>query len=59
MTTRPEMLREETMGREEALGVAGRFELLPPMLPLPGGLMRISRSIVQIPMLGVCEVAWC
>ena len=38
------------MGREEALRVAGRFESLHPSPPLSGGLMRIFRSIVQIPM---------
>jgi len=36
-----------------ALSVAGRFESLHPSLLLSGGLMRIFRAIVQIPMLAM------
>jgi hypothetical protein len=51
MPTRPEMLRDETMGREEALGVAGRFESLHPPLPLPCRLVGVLDSVIQIAVL--------
>jgi len=45
------MLRDETMGREEALGVAGRFESLHPPLPLPCRLVGVLDSVIQIAVL--------
>jgi hypothetical protein len=46
-----EMLGDGTIGRQEALGVAGRFEPLHPLLPLPSGLVRVLCPVVEIPML--------
>src|SRR5262245_31320312 len=53
MPTRPEMLSDGTLGREEALSVVGRFESLHPSLPPPGGLMRALCSTVEISMLAM------
>ena len=48
-----EVLRDGTLGREEALGVARGLEPLHVPLPLTGGLVGVLRAIVQIPMLAM------
>jgi hypothetical protein len=53
MTTQAEVLRDGTIGRQEALRVAGRFEPLHPLLSLPSGLVRVLGAIVEIPMLAM------
>ena len=53
MPARAEMLRDSVIGREKALGVSWRFELLHASLPLPGGLMQVLGVVVQIPMLAM------
>src|SRR5262245_8600027 len=52
-----EVLRDRTLGREEALRVARGLEPLEAPLPLPSGLMRVFCSIVPIPMLAMFH-AW-
>jgi hypothetical protein len=53
MSPRTEMLGDGTIGGEEPLSVARRLEPLPASLPLPCGLVRILRPIVQIAMLAM------
>jgi hypothetical protein len=48
-----EVLRDGTIGGEETLGVAREFEPLHTPLPLTGGLMRVLRAIIQIPVLAM------
>jgi hypothetical protein len=51
MPTRAEVLSDETIGREEPLGVPWRFEPLHVPLPLTGWLMRVLCTIIEIAML--------
>src|SRR5215813_11892356 len=53
MPARAKVLRDGTIGREETLRLARGFEPLPPLLPLTGRLMRIFRSVVEIPVLAM------
>ncbi len=53
MATQAEVLRDGTIGRQEALRVAGRFEPLHPLLSLPSGLVRVLGAIIEIPMLAM------
>src|SRR5262249_33683356 len=43
-----EVLRDGTVGREEALSVARGLEPLHPLLPRAGGLVRILRAVLEI-----------
>ena len=47
------VLGDGTIRREEALGVSWRFEPLHAPFPLAGGLVRVLRPIVEIPVLAV------
>jgi len=51
MPARAEVLRNRTIGCKETLSVAGRLKPLHTLLPLAGGLVRVLRTIIQIPML--------
>src|SRR5215510_13291416 len=51
MPARTEVLGDGTRGCEEPLGVARKLEPLHMPLPLAGGLVRILRPIVQVPVL--------
>jgi hypothetical protein len=51
MSAWTEMLGDRTIGREEALGLAWGLEALHTLLPLVGGLVRVLRPVIQIPML--------
>ena len=51
MPARAEVLRDGTIGREEALGLAGGLEPLHAPLPLAGGLVRVLGAIIEITML--------
>jgi hypothetical protein len=51
MPTRTGMLGDGTISREEPLSVARWFEPLHALLSLTRGLVRILRTVVQIPML--------
>ena len=51
MPTRTEVLCDWTIGGENALSVARRFEPLHLPLSLAGGLVGVLRTIIQIPML--------
>ena len=53
MPTRTEMLGDGPVGRKEPLRLARGFEPLHAPLPLPGGLVRILRSIIEIAMLAM------
>src|SRR5690349_17111476 len=57
MPTRAEVLHDGTIGGEESLGLTWGLKPLHPSLPLSGGLMRIFRAIVQIPILAMFH-AW-
>ena len=57
MPTGAEMLGDGPVGREEPLGVAWGFDPWHAPLPLPGGLVRILRSIIEIAMLAMFH-AW-
>jgi len=48
-----EMLRDGTIGGEEALGLPGGLEPLHPPLALASRLMRVFRAIVEVPVLAV------
>jgi hypothetical protein len=47
MSTRTEVLGDGTIGREETLGLARRFEPLHAPFPLAGGLMRLLCPIIE------------
>jgi hypothetical protein len=53
MPPQTEMLGDRAIGREKALSVAGGLEPLPPALPLPGWLVGVLRTIIQIAMLAM------
>src|SRR5581483_4108092 len=53
MPTRTEVLRDGAVSRKKTLSVPGRLEALHAPLPLPSRLMRVLRSIVEIPMLAM------
>jgi hypothetical protein len=53
MPARTEVLGDRTIGGEEPLGVARGFEPRHAPLALTHGLMRILRTVVQIPMLAM------
>ena len=46
-----EVLRDGTIGREEPLSVARGLESLHTVLPLPGGLMRVLRPVIEVAVL--------
>ena len=51
MPARTEMLGDGTIGCEETLGVTWGLKPLHVALPLAGGLVRVLRTIVEIPVL--------
>ena len=51
MPARAEVLRNRTIGGEETLSVAGGLTPLHLPLPLAGGLVRVLRAMIQVPML--------
>ena len=53
MPPQTEMLGDRAIGREKALSVAGGLEPLQPALPLPGWLVGVLRTIIQIAMLAM------
>src|SRR5215211_2232392 len=53
VASRAEMLGNGTIRGEESLGVPRGFEGLHPPLPLPGGLVRILRAVIEVPVLAV------
>jgi hypothetical protein len=53
MSAWTEMLGDRTIGREETLGLAWGLEALHTLLPLAGGLVRVLRPVIQIPMLAM------
>ena len=53
MPTGPEVLGDETIGSEKALGVPGRFESLHAPLALAGGLVGILRTVIEVFVLAV------
>ena len=53
MATQAEVLRDGTIGRQEALRVAGRFEPLHPLLSLPSRLVGVLSAIIEIPLLAM------
>ncbi len=53
MPARAKVLRDGTIGREETLSLAGRFELLHAPLPLACRLVRVLRAIIEIAMLAM------
>jgi hypothetical protein len=55
MTTRTEVLSNGAIGCEEPLCLTRRFKPLHSSLPLPGGLMRVLRTIIEIPMLAMFD----
>jgi hypothetical protein len=50
MPVRAEVLRDRTIGGEEALHVPGEFEPPDVSFPLAGGLMGVLGAIVQVAM---------
>jgi len=46
-------MSDGAIGGEEALGLPGRFEPLPPSFPLACGWVRVFRTVVQIAVLAV------
>jgi hypothetical protein len=50
MASRAAVLWDGTIGRQEPLGLARRFNPLPPPLALTGRLVGILRAIVHIPL---------
>src|SRR5262245_46955830 len=55
MPLRAEVLRDRTIGGEDALSALGWREAVHPSLPLPGRSVGILGTIVQIPVLSVCD----
>jgi hypothetical protein len=53
MPPRTKMLRDGPIGGKEPLGLTRRLKPLHAPLPLPGGLVRILRTVVEIPMLAM------
>ena len=53
MPARTEVLHDEAMGREKALGLARGLKPLHALLPLPAGLVRILCSIIEIAVLAM------
>jgi hypothetical protein len=53
MPSGPEVLCNGTIGSKEALGLPWRFEPLHPPLALAGGLVRIFRAVIQVPVLAM------
>jgi hypothetical protein len=51
--SRSEVLDDRTVGGEEALGLPWRFEPFHPALALAGGLARIFRPVMQVPVLAM------
>ncbi len=51
MPPRTEVLSDGSIGREKALGLPRRLEALHLLLPLAGGLVRVLRAVVQIPII--------
>ena len=51
MSAWTKMSGDKAIGREEALGVAGRLKALQVSLALPGGLVGVLGAIIEIPML--------
>ena len=47
-----EVLRDRTMGRKKTLGLPGRLKALHVSLSLPGRLVEVLRTIIQIPKKG-------
>jgi hypothetical protein len=55
MPTQTEMLGDEVIGGEEPLGAARGLIALHAPLPLTGGLVRVLRTVVEIPMLAMFD----
>ena len=55
MAPRSEVLGDETIGGEKALGVPGRFEPLHAALPLAGGLVGILGAVIEVFVLAVLD----
>src|SRR5687768_10552933 len=53
MASRPEVLGNRTIGREEALGVTRWLKPLHAALPLTGRLVGILRAVIEVPVLAV------
>jgi len=53
VTLGSEVLCDGAISREEALGLAWQFEPLHAPLALTGGLVRILRAVIQVPVLAV------
>ena len=53
MSMEAEVLRNRTIGGEEALGLARRLEPLHAPLPLTGGLMGVLGAVIEIPVLAM------
>jgi len=53
MPSRAEVLRDGSMRGEEALSMPWGLEPLHAPLPLAGGLVRIRRAVIQVPVLAV------
>jgi hypothetical protein len=49
MPSRPKMCRDAAKGRQEPLGMPHRFKAFHRPFTLPGGLMRILGTVIQIP----------